>query len=51
MKFKVDENVPVRCVEQLRQAGHDALSVSDQGLLAHEINGSPECVARKGGCL
>ena len=32
MRFKVDENLPVQCVAQLREAGHDALSVHDQGL-------------------
>lgn len=32
MKFKVDENLPVQCVHLLRDAGHDAVSVSDQGL-------------------
>lgn len=33
MKFKVDENLPVRCVDLLREAGHDALSVLEQGLV------------------
>jgi len=32
MRFKVDENLPVQCVSQLREAGYDALSVHDQGL-------------------
>jgi len=32
MRFKVDENLPVQCVSQLREAGHDALSLHDQGL-------------------
>lgn len=32
MRFKVDENLPAQCVDQLRDAGHDALSVHDQGL-------------------
>ena len=32
MKFKVDENLPIQCVDQLREGGHDALSVKDQGL-------------------
>jgi hypothetical protein len=30
MKFKTDENMPVEAAEELRQAGHDALSVADQ---------------------
>ena len=32
MRFKVDENLPVQCIEQFRDAGHDVLSVHDQGL-------------------
>ncbi|HBL25265.1 MAG TPA: hypothetical protein DD490_00340 [Acidobacteria bacterium] len=32
MKFKTDENVPLEAAELLRAAGHDALSVLDQGL-------------------
>lgn len=32
MKFKVDENLPVEAATILREAGHDALTVHDQGL-------------------
>lgn len=32
MKCKIDENMPVEAVEDLRQAGHDALTVADQNL-------------------
>lgn len=32
MRFEVDENLPVPCVGQFRDAGHDASSVQDQGL-------------------
>ena len=32
MKFKVDENLPVEAAELLRSAGHDAVTVTDQGL-------------------
>ncbi len=32
MKFKIDENMPVEAAEDLRQAGHDALTVADQKL-------------------
>lgn len=32
MKFKIDENLPVEAVLLLREAGHDALSVHEQGL-------------------
>lgn len=30
MKFKLDENLPVRAVEVLRAAGHDAVNLLDQ---------------------
>jgi len=32
MLFKVDENLPAEVAERLRGAGHDALSVFEQGL-------------------
>jgi predicted nuclease of predicted toxin-antitoxin system len=32
MKFKVDENLPIEVAVALREAGHDAMSVVDQGL-------------------
>lgn len=32
MQFKIDENMPVECAEELRQAGHDAMTVVDQQL-------------------
>jgi predicted nuclease of predicted toxin-antitoxin system len=32
MKFKIDENLPVEAAEDLRQAGHDALTVADEKL-------------------
>jgi predicted nuclease of predicted toxin-antitoxin system len=32
MKFKVDENLPLEIAVNLREAGHDALTVVDQGL-------------------
>jgi predicted nuclease of predicted toxin-antitoxin system len=32
MKFKIDENLPVEAAFILRRAGHDALTVFDQGL-------------------
>jgi predicted nuclease of predicted toxin-antitoxin system len=37
MRFKVDENLPVEAAEQLREAGHDAMTVADQNL-----NGQPD---------
>lgn len=32
MRFKIDENLPVEAAEALRRAGHDAATVSQQGL-------------------
>lgn len=32
MRFKVDENLPVEVADLLRDAGHDADTVSDEGL-------------------
>jgi predicted nuclease of predicted toxin-antitoxin system len=32
MRFKVDENLPIEAAELLRQAGHDAMTVPEQGL-------------------
>ena len=32
MKFKIDKNLPTQCADLLRQAGHDAKTVCDQGL-------------------
>ena len=32
MRFKVDEYLPAQCVDQVRDTGHAALSVHDQGL-------------------
>lgn len=33
MDLKLDENLPVECLSQLRKAGHDVLSVRDQDLV------------------
>jgi predicted nuclease of predicted toxin-antitoxin system len=32
MKFKIDENLPVEIAAALREAGHDAMTVVEQGL-------------------
>jgi predicted nuclease of predicted toxin-antitoxin system len=32
MKFKLDEHLPAELAEDLRQAGHDAMTVVEQGL-------------------
>jgi len=37
MKFKTDENMPVEAADDLRQAGHDALTVADE-----ELAGQPD---------
>lgn len=36
MKFKTDENLGLRCVTFLRSAGHDAITVREQGLAGAE---------------
>jgi len=36
MKFKVDENLPVEVAEVLRDAGHDAVTVVEEGLGGRE---------------
>lgn len=33
MRFKTDENLPVEAAADLRQAGHDALTVADEQLV------------------
>ena len=32
MKFKIDENLPVEAAPIIRQAGHDATTLLDQGM-------------------
>jgi len=32
MRFKIDENLPLEFAELLRDAGHDALTIHDQGM-------------------
>ena len=38
MKFKVDETLPLEIAVSLRQAGHDALTVLDQGIPAPAVS-------------
>ena len=33
LKFKVDENLPTEAAELLANAGHDAMTVNDQGMV------------------
>ncbi|MDW8327781.1 MAG: DUF5615 family PIN-like protein [Anaerolineales bacterium] len=42
MKFKVDENLPIEAAEALRQAGHEASTIGEQGL----SGGSDSAVAQ-----
>lgn len=37
MKFKIDENLPIECVELFRKAGYQADTVNDE-----KLNGSPD---------
>jgi predicted nuclease of predicted toxin-antitoxin system len=39
MKFKVDENLPAELLDDLRVAGHEAETTSDEGL-----TGAPDAV-------
>ncbi len=49
MKFKVDENLPAELLDDLRVAGHEAETVSDEGL-----TGAPDAIilesVRREGC-
>ena len=47
MKFKVDENLPTEIVDVLRRAGHDAMTVVDQGMGGHGDPGLAEVCARE----
>lgn len=38
MKFKVDENLPAEVADDLRAAGHDAMTVVDQGMAGTSDN-------------
>ena len=35
MRFKIDENLPPEVAELLRQEGHEALTIFEQGLRSH----------------
>lgn len=44
MNFKIDENLPVEAAELLRQAGHNATTVMEQGLAgSSDINLASVC--------
>ncbi|MGO9834108.1 MAG: DUF5615 family PIN-like protein [Polyangiaceae bacterium] len=51
MKFKIDENLPTQVAVALREAGHDAMSVVDQGLGGREDAGVAEVCRREGRSL
>jgi len=35
MRFKIDENLPAESAELLRDAGHDGLTIHDQGMVGN----------------
>ena len=37
MKFKLDENLPVKLATDLRDLGHDAGTVADEGFAVRQI--------------
>jgi len=47
MRFKLDENLHPDAAEYLRQHGHDALTVADQGLRGHDDNDIAEVCRRE----
>ena len=49
MKFKTDENMPVEAAEDLRQAGHDAVTVANKQLTGHPMSGSRKSARPRGG--
>jgi predicted nuclease of predicted toxin-antitoxin system len=51
MKFKVDENLPMEVAVALREAGHDAMSVVDQGLGGRADASVAEVCRREGRSL
>ena len=52
MKFKIDENLPVELAEELRAAGHEAATVSDQRLVgASDRHLSEVCKAEGRVCV
>jgi predicted nuclease of predicted toxin-antitoxin system len=51
MKFKIDENLPIEVAVALREAGHDAMSVVDQGLGGHADAGVADVCRREGRSL
>ena len=51
MKFKVDENLPVEVAEVLRDAGHDAVTVVEEGLGGREDEAIAGACRREGRVL
>jgi predicted nuclease of predicted toxin-antitoxin system len=47
MKFKIDENLPVEIAATLRDIGHDAMTVGDQGLGGRADAGIAEVCKRE----
>lgn len=51
MKFKIDENTAIEAAEILREAGHDASTLGDQGMLGSRDEVIAECVQSEGRAL
>lgn len=51
MRFKTDENLHPEVAELLRQRGHDAMTVWDQGLRGHPDSEITEACQREGRAL
>jgi predicted nuclease of predicted toxin-antitoxin system len=51
VRFKIDENLQVEVAVALREAGHDAMSVVDQGLGGHADPSVAEVCRREGRSL
>lgn len=52
MRLKIDENLPREVTELLRHAGHDALSVLEQGLGGHaDLDVAKVCAAEERGLV
>ena len=48
LKFKVDENLPTEAAELLANAGHDALTVGDQGMVGESDSNIAAVCQREG---
>ena len=51
LKFKVDENLPLEAAQLLAGAGHDAVTVADQGMAGHPDTSVAAVCRREGRSL